>query len=125
MSDQGGGGSITLERLFQLLQEIQVEQRQQRTEQLDMRSLLQDQVKQGLRTERHLSELREDQVKQGLRTERNLSELREDLELMLKARLMGRLGYLETQIGYRFDELSDRIGELEGGGRPPTHRRGS
>ena len=107
MSDQGGGGSITLERLFQLLQEIQVEQRQQRTEQLDMRSLLQD------------------QVKQGLRTERNLSELREDLELMLKARLMGRLGYLETQIGYRFDELSDRIGELEGGGRPPTHRRGS
>lgn len=47
--------------------------------------------------------------------DRRLSELRDDLELMLRAELMGRLGYLETQIGHRFDELSNRITELEGG----------
>jgi hypothetical protein len=48
-----------------------------------------------------------------------------DLELMLKAELMGRLGYLETQIGHRFDALSVRIGELEGGGGPTMHKRDS
>lgn len=40
MSDQGGGSSITLERLFRLLQDIQAEQREQRTEMRDTRSLL-------------------------------------------------------------------------------------
>ncbi len=56
---------------------------------------------------------------------RRLSELRDDLELMLKSELMGRLGYLEAQIGHRFDELSDRISELEGNGGPTMHKPGS
>ena len=102
LSDQGGG-SVTLERLFRLLQDIQAEQREQRTELRDVRSVLLAQVEQGRRLERRLGDV-----------DRRVSELRDDLKLMLKAELMGRLGYLETQIGHRFDELGNRLTELRG-----------
>ena len=92
------------------MQEIQGERRDQRVEQRDMRSLLLTQVEQGRCVERRLGEV-----------DRRLSELRDDLELTLKAELMGRLGYLETQLGHRFGELTDQIGELEGDGRPTMH----
>ena len=115
---QGGGSSITLELRFRVLREIQAEQREQRIEQRDMRSLLLAQVDQGRRTDRRLAEME----RRLAEMKRRLSELRDDLELMLKAELMGRLGHLETQTGHRFDELSDRMSEMEGG--PHLHKPG-
>lgn len=98
--EEGGGSSVTLDRLFWLLQEIQTEQREQRVELRDMRSLL-------------LA-----QVDYGRRVERRLSELREDLELMFKSELMGRLGNFEIGIERRLDDLEERVGTLEAGQRP-------
>ncbi|MBV9748825.1 MAG: hypothetical protein JO157_08415 [Acetobacteraceae bacterium] len=72
MSGEGGGSSVTLDPLFRLLQDIQTEQRQQRAELRDQRSLLLAEVEQGRRLERRLGDV-----------DRRLSELRDDLELML------------------------------------------
>ncbi|MBV9747657.1 MAG: hypothetical protein JO157_02470 [Acetobacteraceae bacterium] len=110
MSDQSGGGSVTLNQVFRLLQEIRDGQHKQRSEQRDMRSLLLAQVEllalvdQERRTERRLGEV-----------DRLLSKLRDDLGLMLKAELMGRVAPLEAKIDHRFDELADRISKLEEG----------
>ena len=102
MSDQGGGSSITLERLFRLSQDIQAEQREQRAELRDVRSLL-------------LA-----QVDNNRRTERRVAELRDDLEVMFKAELMGHLGNVEIGIERRLDGLEERIGAIEAGQQRPT-----
>ena len=43
---------------------------------------------------------------QGRRIERKLGEVRDEIELMVKSKLMGRLGHFETQIEARLDALT-------------------
>ena len=112
MSDQEPNrpGSATTDALFRVLQEIQAEQRSHRTELRDVRSLLLSQVEQGRRLDRRIVE-----VERRLGTiEARISEVSDDLELMLKSELMGRLGHLEVTMGHRFDDLAERISDLEG-----------
>lgn len=107
MSDEAGepakGSVVLLRELFRKLEQIQAEQSRQgrRFDSLDRRF-------------DDLSRLVLDQVRQGQRVERHLSELRDELELAIKAELSGRLGMLETELGHRFDDLANRMATLEG-----------
>ena len=93
MSDQPE--PVSLELLGKLLLDMQREQRAQRAEMREQRTLLVGLVELGRRTDRHLT------------------ELRDDLELMLKAELMGRLGHFETRIEHHISALAERVDTLE------------
>lgn len=96
-----GGERVSLELVARLLRDMQAEQRAQRAELRDHRSLLLL------------------QVEQGKRVERRLSELRDELELMLRAEIMGRLGHFEIQMDRRLEELEGRLAALEAERPPP------
>ena len=84
-------GAVSLELIGKIVLEIQAEQRVVRTELRDIRTLVLG------------------QVEQTRRLERRMGELRDDLELMIKAELMGRLGFFEIQIERRLDALEERM----------------
>jgi hypothetical protein len=79
---------VTLEMLGRLMERNLTEQAALRSDLREVRSLA-----------LALSE-------QGRRVERRVEELRDDLELMLKTKLMGRLGHFEAQIERRLEDMS-------------------
>lgn len=113
MSGQGGDGTVTLQLVFRLLQQIQGDQRTDQRERRELQSLVSDQVEQGRRMDRHLQSFVLDYAEQGTRMDRRLLEIGDELTLMIKNDLMGRLGTLDIQNGHRFAELSERLEELE------------
>jgi len=92
MSDQN---NVTLDFLGRVLSEIQADQRQQRTDLSDIRSLV-------------LA-----QIEYSRRVERRLSEVRDDLEMMFKSEIMGRFSNFEMRLERRVDELLERVNTLE------------
>jgi len=92
MSDQN---NVTLDFIGRTLLEVQADQRRQRTDLSDIRSLV-------------LS-----QIDYSRRVERRLSEMRDDLEMMFKSELMGRVGNFEIRIGQTISEMDLRICALE------------
>lgn len=92
MSDQN---NVTLDFLGRILSEIQADQRQQRTDLSDIRSLV-------------LA-----QIEYSRRVERRLSEVRDDLEMMFKSEIMGRFSNFELRLERRVDDLLERVNTLE------------
>lgn len=92
MSDQN---NVTLDFLGRILSEIQADQRQQRTDLSDIRSLV-------------LA-----QIEYSRRVERRLSEVRDDLEMMFKSEIMGRFSNFELRLERRVDDLLERVNTLK------------
>lgn len=113
MSGQDGDGTVTLQLVFRLLQQIQSDQRTDQRERRELQSLASDQVEQVRRMDWHLQSLVLDHAEQATRMDRRLLEIGDELTLMIKNDLMGRLGTLDIQNGHRFVELSERLEELE------------
>ena len=100
---------VTLERVFAVLQQIQSEQRAQRTNVDDTRALLQGLHDRLRRLDRRLDEF---ERRMGDLAQRQ-GEMTDDLETMFKMESMGRNSELERRIGLRFDELTERLADLE------------
>ncbi len=113
MSGQDGDGTVTLQLVFRLLQQIQGDQRIDQRERRELQSLVSDQVEQVRRMDRHLQSLVLDHAEQGTRMDRRLLEIGDELSLLVKNDLMLRLGTLDLQNGHRFAELSERLDGLE------------